>query len=313
MKLLNRFSSYSPIYNNGLTNHLPMVVIALHQMGVSQNDIKEIVETYADTHELIDLHSQFYPKTPDDEKYITLTNTYINVIRDHGIKKTVSSFLQDHANKLPSALFHGLIRLYYSVLYNEDELLIAQSLAYFLLYSKEYIIDTKEADDIKKIEELITYRVKADITFTGKSTSKKIDTILEDDFIKSNLFTVKNISQKEDELIDLFTTQFLRTHDFYILHVITGFQALHGLKDYFDDYDYVLNQFFVHAQLILLLNDYKELYEISDDSNTFSSPDEIAVLRDAHDIKLLFSCYQLEKDFTNVNIQKIISYIKEKG
>jgi len=229
-------------------------------MGVSKSDIELICENYVRENEIPDLHDQYYPNIPFEDEYISLTNKYINVILEFGIDKTVHDFLQDMQFSLESGLYHGLIRLYYALLQGKDELLVAQALSYFYLMSKEYIVDGSYKTSIDSFTDLVEYRKNLDYTFKSFVSLEKFEELLEIPGISSRLFRLEDISNKENQLVDLFVKQFLQTRDFYILHVITGFQALHALKCYFDDYEDVLNMFFTKAQVLMVLNDYKEIY-----------------------------------------------------
>lgn len=314
MNLLNRFSSLSPVYQSGLTNHLPMMITALKEMNVFNLDIQTISEAYVESKGISDLHNSLSIKSEFEQKYISSTNTYINMINKNGVELIVGVFLSEFKYSLASGLFHGLIRLYYSLL-TEDELQIAQALAFFHLMINDIKLQGEYSESITPFDKLLKYRMNEKIAFRNSSSMEKFDSLLDNLFIKENIFKLKDISSKEAELVELFTGEYLKTRDFYILHIITGFQALHSLKSYFINYDDVLNNFFLQAQIFMLLNDrsieYVE-YPVQEIDEIIS---EVAFMKDAHDIKLFYSCYQLSKEFNSDNLKKIAAHIvaKQKG
>lgn len=310
-KLLERFSTLAPTYNVGLTNHLPMMIIALNELGVHVRDIEHIAENYVSKKQIPDLHDDQYIRTPDDEEYIHLVNSYIIAINKNGIDSVVESFLDCHKYLLSSALFHGLIRLYYA-LKTEDTLQIAQALAYFNMSAFDCQIKTYKYGTLKEFETLKEYRKNLDMKFKSNTTMKRCKQLLEDDYLHDHLFKVEAIEDQELNLLKLFTELYLETRDFYILHVITGFHALFNLKDYFKDYNDVLNNFFLQAQVFLLLNSYKKTFNKYYSSNFEELKEHAQTLLDAHDIKLLYTCYDLYQLFELENLNKIAHYIIKK-
>lgn len=314
MNLLKRFSTLSPIYQGELTNHLPMLIIALESLGVANSSIKTIAEEYVTDKSISDLHSQLtaLPITPFEKKYISLTNTFLNVINDSGLEVTLTNFFKQNQFSLASGLFHGLIRLYYAIL-SENDLQIAQALSYFFIISSEEILTGHVENNTNTFKELIKKRTDMSIKFESQGSMDKFQTLLEIPFIKEGIFTLPVSESKEEEILSLFVSEYLSTRDFYTLHVITGFHALHSLKDYFEDYNSVLDNFFLQAQVFMLINNHKDLFVFEGELRLFESTLEIAQLEDAHNIKLLHTCVELYDIFKIDDIKKIITTIKENG
>ncbi len=307
MRLLERFEALSPIYNEGLTNHLPMMIVALQKLGIEDDDIEFISEEYVGRKHIPDLTDKYYVKSKDEIEYVTLTNLYITKINKLGKEEVVRWYLNKAKFALVSGLFHGLIRLSYALMTDSD-LLVAQAMAYFdIIYFEcdlNYDIKLNESKELKK---LIEYRKSSITSFEKGSTMKKLEELINHDYIRNNLFSIRE--NEQERMLTLFVNQYLKTKDFYMLHVITGFHALITLKDYFKDFEEVLDNFFVHGILFNLLHDYKkdEYDFVPSEIKMFEN--RIGDLRDAHEIKLLHSTLELYKLYKIEDLKKIITAI----
>lgn len=312
MKLLERFETLSPIYNDGLTNHLPMMVIALDNLKVDATEIELLSEQYLKERAIFDLTDHQYLKTEYDNEYIRLTNYYLGQINKHGKEDVIRPFLNDHTLSLSSALFHCLIRLYYANKANIP-IQIAQALAYYSLEEKDYIILGKNQDDIiHNFSKLEDYRKLHEIKFKGSRSMGKFETLLQDDFIKDNIVFPKVISEYESDILQLLCTQYLKTHDFYILHLITGFHALYELKHYYKDYNEAFKQFFLQAQVFLLVNDYKRDIPLPPIKEFETLLPSVLLLSDVHDIKLFYTVYDLSIHFDLTELKQIANSVIQK-
>lgn len=307
MRLLERFEALSPTYSNGLTNHLPMMIIALQKLGIDEGDIEFISEEYVGSKHIPDLTDKYYPKSKQEEEYITLTNLYITKINKLGKDEVVKWYLNKAKFALVSGLFHGLIRLSYALMTDSD-LLVAQAMAYFdVIYFECDLPYSIKEDERKELDKLVKHRVKTITNFESKSTMKRLEELINNDYIKDNLYSIRG--NAEERMLELFLNQYLKTKDFYMLHIITGFHALISLKEYFTNFEEVLDNFFVHGLLFTLIHDYKqEEYDyVPSELKVFEN--RIPDLRDAHEIKLLFSVLELYKLYHIDDLKKVITSI----
>jgi hypothetical protein len=311
MNFLNKYKGLSPSYDGGLTNHLPMVITALKQMNVAENDIDNFISNYLNEKDIPYLHQKQYPISDFDESYINKTNLYLDELTVKKRDTVLKEFFKIAKYSLSSGLFHGLIRLYYAVLEDNDTL-IAQALAYFELLSNKIILKGTYKSDTLHFETLLNIKKTSTFTFKTYGSMSKLNELIEKKEIISSIFSLNNITSKEDQLLDLFLTQYLKTRDFYILHVITGFHALIELKQFIDDYQEVLEQYFYVAQLFMLMNEYEETYPNPVSSNLEELKKMAFELTDAHDIKLFFTILRLSTLFENNKCNQIATVIFEK-
>jgi hypothetical protein len=311
MNIFQKYESLSPIYKYGLTNHLPMMITALKQMGVEDSIIDNVADNYVKKNDIPFLLDKQYPISEFEETYISKTNLYLDQLAKDGKESTIKEFFTIANYSLSSGLFHGLIRLYYSVLEN-DNMLIAQALAYFELISSKIILDGSVKNDTDSFTEMIDIISKTKFTFKTPGSMSKLNELIELPELKDKLFTIRNIDRNEEILLDLFLRQYLKSENFYILHVITGFHALIELKQYFADYQETLEQFFYVAQLFMLMHDYSKTINDVTASDLVKLRARILELSDPHDIKLFFTITKLSEKFNNELLNKVATMLFNK-
>lgn len=308
MKLLEAYQSLSPVFPNWNTNHLPMMLIALKQLHAPVSLIEESATRYLREKPIADLSDKYHTLSPFDEQYINKTNMYHIQLNEIGRAAVLTEFFTVAKFSLASALYHGMIRLQYALL-SDSDLQIAQALAYFELVSTEYEFSGPAFGNADAFKTLETFRKTNSLTLKSTSTMEKLEELATTNGVRNSLFTLFNISSKEEIVLDLFLTQYIKTNDFYTLHVITGFHALISLKQYIKEYDDALEQFFYTAQLFMLINDYKTFNEPPKETAIADFMHRIGELQDAHDVKLLYTITELIKQFDNRKLNQVTTMI----
>ena len=312
MKLHERFSTLSPIYSGGLTNHLPMMITALRLLDVEEEVIELISKEYVEKKNIVDLSNSGIENDPFNDEYIRLTNYFLQEMKHHGVEEIMYNTLSSSSYSLHSGLFHGIIRIAYAYMEN-NELLIAQGLAYFDLIKSELKLEGKVSENLQKdFENLVSIR-KKDIEIRKTRTMDKVQIVLENDDVLNNLFYPKDILKYKEGALELFVEYFNKTKDFYILHVITGYHALHVLTQFFENQESTFNNFFMQSLVIMLLNPHDSYIARKVEQYSFYELyKEVPNLKDAHDIKLFLSLsyfyerYDMEslKEAANLIISK---------
>lgn len=289
MKLQDRYSSLSPIYNEYLTNHLPMMITALRELGVDDRDIEYISEQYIEERNILDLHNEMLISEFEKE-YIRLSNFFLKQIDESSVDDVIRDVLNKNISSLHSALNHGIIRLSYAYV-DGSPLLIAQALAYFDLVKNENHF-RGDSVDIEQIDEMFQTLVndrKELITLETNNTSSKYQTLYTQ--FKDSLFVPREILKYKSQILQFFLEYYNKTKDFYMLHVITGYHAMHVLAEFFDNQHEAYEQYFYNALLFMLFNDHNR-YVIPNDEGDFDvNLKEVRFFTDAHEIKLFHSLY----------------------
>lgn len=313
MNLYGKYEALSPIYSGGLTNHLPMMMRALQNMNVDEEIIESLLDNYQDEKAIFDLTQNSVPKGEFEEEYIVLTSHYLHELNDNGIKSTVREFMGRFKNVVPSGLFHGVIRLMYAV--DSEELIqVAQALAYFDLSSTEYHFKSTQVaskDLYKKITEFREGLIIENFTLNTSKFTSRINELVDDNKDRIEIYTSKEI--REEDILKMILLKYKETKDFYVLHLITGFHAIVYLKEYFDDYEYILNQFICIAQLVMMFDLTRENYKAKQELTFKEIIKHVPKLQEAHDIKLIYSLKELYDYYKQENLLQIANMIIEKA
>jgi len=312
MDIYRKYEALSPIYQGGLTNHIPMVLVALKELGVTEEKIAEKLDNYRQQKWLFDLTDSNTPIDDFSQEYINRTGFYLGELNHKGEDIVVGEFINKNKLTISSGLFHGLIRLAYAKQVHHP-LMIAQALAYYELTMgnvefKATYIDESEFEE--SFSRLFNAYKELDYTFETEGTMNKLNEILTNELVSENLVYLKTPNRKY--ILDFILSHYLRTKDFYILHLVTGFEALLELEEYIYGFEDVLNHFFVLAQAFVLFNTSTLIEDTQDTKSLEELIKEVEHLVDFHDIKLFYSLVKLSNLFENKKINKIANQIFKK-
>lgn len=294
-KLYRRYEALSPIYRGSLTNHLPMLLTALHKMGVDKETITIKCDQYRDEKGILDLTQVQTPITDFEQTYINLTSQFLGELNNRGTDIVVGEFLSKHRKMFVSGLFHGLIRLAYAK-ESKEPLLIAQALAYYECISEEVVVESKYIDKdtaFKQFELLREKFLSSGFEFEKSATMERLQEVIHHDLVKGKIYKIRNV--KREDILEFVLYFYLKTKNFYVLHLITGLEAMFELEEYLFEFDEILNDFFVFAQLFILFGEDQEV--VSSNQSMKELVARVTELEDAHDIKLLYSLSKLNKMF----------------
>lgn len=282
-KILTEYSHLGPFHSEKLINHLAMAQVALWKMNYDEQYINEFSKMYISR-----WHIQ--PATVSDQKikdiqdalgeldaYCNYVLYFRKIMQDTDYETMLRRSLNVLTKGLASGLFHGIIRTAYAVESgNVDE--VCRALALYASIYHESRFAEKVVDPSKLKEALYNYH----------QTDGE------------NFYMSGSIEEKEKALVDALSDLYLSTGNFFVLHTITGFHALRVLKPHFDNCEEVLDRFTVCAQRairripkdgykkIMLTNpsyEWRDLFEMAAQSE------------DAHTIKFVYTCSELEKQF----------------
>lgn len=135
---INSFQNLSPEYDGMLSNHLPMALYALDQLGASHDEIESFVSSYFKMHDIplcsptsvIDLQDENWHSFLGTRRYYTdFRLFYLSRLKRLGRDQFISRYFIPLIKGYASAAYHGLLRLSYGVLSGNDEE-IAAGMAY---------------------------------------------------------------------------------------------------------------------------------------------------------------------------------------
>ncbi len=321
--LINEYGrKYSP-YMGDLVNHLPMIQIALFNLYGDLDKVKNFTEAYVEK-EKIDLVKEEYPVVSSIEEALGNRELYesclvlINKeIKEKGVEEVLRRILNTYPLGLSSGLFHTIIRVAYAVEgYKADKDLeeeVARALAYYITAYREGKVFTREIhgyDIIEEMEALINDPNISKIRNSEITMGQKLKTLYNDEeYLKTGFIIEGEEVNKVRFLLNLILPAFVNSNDMVILHCITGLHAVVALKDYFDDFDRILDIItsFIITHLLTV-----DKLDFTNGNNTFldfSWPHIICLCKDetdVHTLKLTYSCYELGKTHDTVGLKKAI-------
>ena len=122
--LIDRFSHLPPEYRGGMTNHLPMALHALHELGADDARMAQFAASYVRRFDDIEPPRPAAPAVPaadwrglrgQPEAYVPLHGAFAAMVERQGVDETLRQSLPDLWSGVSAAAFHGLIRTGHAV------------------------------------------------------------------------------------------------------------------------------------------------------------------------------------------------------
>lgn len=298
---------YSPVHRGTLTNHLPMYQRSMEKIGFDSDRIEELSQQYVERLGLIDLESPDIQLTELEKVYMSKLPEFRQSIAKIGIDITVRNFLADKKDCISSALFHGMIRLAFAVDSGDQEE-TARALAYFdtvaqpMLFSDDLVVATEPKESWNN---LMAKRMELELDFEGMMTMQRAELILQTPELLGRITQIQVGEETEKKMCFIFANWYMKTRDFYVLHVNTGFQALVALKAYIDDYDDWLKAYWQMAQVFSLFTT-ERLPIIRIEVKPWEEVvEEAKAMTDAHDVKLFYACKDMYERYPLKVLNKV--------
>jgi hypothetical protein len=253
-ELLGEELDSEPTTTRGLTNHLPMALVAKQWLGASAEELRRFARIYSkklsplsdSTHRLD--RGTWETAIGDSAAATELREYFARCIADVGIEATLRSHLPLLIPGLGGAGFHGVIRLAYGI-ESSSPPQIAAGLAYFAEVARplrQLTPTTNVTDDPKEL-------------LTGLSTALKHSTptrmrLIDDEMRLATSFehfdeVVGSLAVgrgTEEKLAECALHLYASTNDFTALHGVTGLAALSIVRRWVEDQE-VIDRFAFQA------------------------------------------------------------------
>jgi hypothetical protein len=160
-ELLGEELDSEPTTTRGLTNHLPMALVAKQRLGASAEELRRFARIYSkklsplsDTSSRLD-RSTWETAIGDSTAATVLREYFARCIVDDGVESTLRSHLPLLIPGLGGAGFHGVIRLAYGI-ESSSPPQIAAGLAYFAEVARPLRQLTPRTNATEDPEEILT-------------------------------------------------------------------------------------------------------------------------------------------------------------
>jgi hypothetical protein len=243
-RLLEDGQRFSPSYGGGLSNHLPMTLIALTALGGDDAAREAHVQRYAKRLEPLHMAdvpinaARFDRHLGDWAAHAAYRKFFTQALAEHGIDATLAAWWPELAPGIAAAGFHGLIRLAYG-LEAESSHEIATGLAY-LASAHTTLIDraSSVADGAAGLEEALA-------ELRGAFAGNRIEAglIIEELRLATeeaaffphlklpHLESVQDCTTVRGDLARVSVRLYLAAPSFNSLHLVTGTHALETVLD----------------------------------------------------------------------------------
>jgi hypothetical protein len=248
--LLNADLEFPPEYRGGLSNHLPMALHSLYELGASSQRLREFYTIYSQRFATADLQRNSEIQVPSDinwlqfrglsDSYPTLLGYFDGLILRNGMEGTLEKTLPDLLPGVSAAAFHGVIRTAHA-LQAKHAREMAAALAYwawrwqplestptgnqllpFDMWSQRLVEQAKE-EKLENSASLITVRMdEACQTITYRE-------------LAGLLAPTSSLKQRIVQFASFAVNRYLASRNFTVLHMVTGARALRILLPWIDD------------------------------------------------------------------------------
>jgi hypothetical protein len=241
--LLDEELAFDATTTNGLTNHLPMALVAKNGLGASSEELRRFATRYevrlAPRNDVdIQLTSNTWRSAIGHEgTFEVLSDYFMSAINDEGPEATVQHHLDVLTPGICGAAFHGALRLAYALELSSPPR-IAAGLAYLAESAVplgEPLTSRSPSDDVLEVlARLSSSHEFEDLPSKGLISDEMLDVATMDEFRN----VVDNCVLDENTMEDLRRAALMlvaTTGDFTSLHAVTGVEALTALRPYAQD------------------------------------------------------------------------------
>ncbi len=307
------FPHFSPITEDAKTNLLPLVYPALVNLNFDAARIKTLVDNYAKSRGIKDLNSVYFVANDFETHYLKRLDYFTAQTEASEIGLVVKNYLKDKKRTLSSANFLALHRLGIAVDEGKTERII-QALAYYDCVATELKINGSDMpfqNARKSFIALMQRRRLIQGLSRVQDTSEKIRIIIQHQDKLLNINETVDIEVLQDVMLETISEWYLMTEDIIVLNVMLGVHALFILRDYLEDYEQWLREFWLHAQVFSLMVKKSLLWKRTDFIDWQDLTAKIYDIDDFLKILLFHSVYRLKDDFKLEFLRRIAQTIVE--
>jgi hypothetical protein len=294
--LLQRGARFSPEYQNGLSNHLPMALIALEGLGARSTRLEAFFDQYAMRLEPAPPRqlSRTRPQLGDMDAYPEALALIKQRVAHDGLEAVLQQELARLGAGIGAAAFHGMLRTAYGVQAQDDDE-VAAGLAYWGSRYLPIEAPLPQAgttplhawlENIQKSTRHLSF----DLPLIHLSMSA----IAKTSEWRQALPGLDLSTLSIDALAHIAANSYLKHPDFIVLHLITSAHAMHTLLRYAHDQRALLWQYALAFASALPLTPLIDDTEFDPGPPDMDSIVHAALTSDSdHVVKLVYSCFSL--------------------
>ncbi|KJG39876.1 hypothetical protein UA32_06125 [Photobacterium angustum] len=288
---------FQPTYKNGSSNHLPMTLVALDQMGTNDECVLLFYHQYITQLENV----------ARNEPFLKQANEIEQRIKNDGFETTLIAYMPRLIASFNAQTFQCMIRLSYAIK-SQQQREIAYALAYWdQSYQLITPLSLTEKYNAEQQLKQLAYAF-SNSSFQANNTSQRIFEVAQNpNYLKLAPVPVDITIEK---VLQLVVEYYRKTNNSTLLHGITALHAFIELLQYFPDQQTAL-QWFWQSYTAAFATVGKNLQQPRD---VLPTPPHIswletitrgALSKNDHTITLIYSCSELYKRYPLTELKYI--------
>jgi hypothetical protein len=260
-ELLDEELGTDPTTVRGLTNHLPMALVAKNGLGADAGELKRFATAYSTRIVAIDS-----PTTQLDERTwhtaignyaaaADLRTYFVKQVIEAGPDETLRSHLPALLPGVSGAAFHGVIRLAYAIEVSSPSR-IAAGLAYLAETGRPLkVLPHAEGTTNDPTAILAGLFAAPDLPVPTrlKSIDEEMRAVAQSDVCDAAVSSLEIDGETDEKLASAALHLYASTDDFTALHGVTGYEAISSIRPWVDDQE-LLSRFAFQALVAAYLS-----------------------------------------------------------
>ncbi|MGB8195762.1 MAG: questin oxidase family protein [Acidimicrobiales bacterium] len=242
-ELLDEELATDPTTVRGLTNHLPMALVAKERLGADADELVRFAELYASRIQPLDEpgtrldESTWRSAIGDYSAAAELREYFVRSVNDLGPEDALRTHLPPLLAGISGAAFHGVIRLAYAI-----EVASPSRIAAGLAYLAEVGTPLKPlangaftSDDPVAVLNELSRSPDVPVPPRGVNITESMRAVAHCDLFDTAVSSLEITRDTDAALAQMALHLYASTNDFTALHGVTGFEAIMALRPWVDE------------------------------------------------------------------------------
>jgi hypothetical protein len=242
-RLLDEELSSDPTTVRGLTNHLPMALVAKERLGADADELLRFAAMYSRRINALDEPSTRLDETTwrsaigERAAAADLRDYFLRSVNDRGTDEALRTHLPALLPGISGAAFHGAIRLAYAIEVSSPSR-IAAGLAYLAEVGgplKPLVPVTATTRDPAKVVEDLSKSHDLPAPPRGVNITEEMYAVARSEVFDAAVSSLEVGEDTDEKLARLALDLYASTDNFTALHGVTGLEAITSLRPWIDD------------------------------------------------------------------------------
>jgi hypothetical protein len=260
-ELLDEELGADPTTVRGLTNHLPMALVAKEGLGADADELIRFAAAYSARITVLDEPSTRLDENTwrsaigNYEAAADLRSYFVRQVGEEGADETLKKHLPALIAGISGAAFHGIIRLAYAIEVSSPSR-VAAGLAYLAEVGsplRALVPTATGAQDPMAILAALSKSPDLPVRPKLKSIDEEMRIVANNDLFDAAVASLEVTEFTDQDLAQAALHLYASTDDFTALHGVTGLEAINSIRPWIDDHE-LLSRFAFQALVAAYLS-----------------------------------------------------------